>query len=94
MPIYNLDMGLFTIYGLQTVIAAVFALLFAMVAVRGLVLAIGAMQMDIEIRMRYRQRAEFIENFYRIYGAQKAKIEEAERLEEEAREARYQASLG
>lgn len=74
--------------------AAVFALLFAMVAVRGLVLAIGAMHMDIEVRVRYRQRAEFIENFYRIYSAQKARIEEEERLELEAREARYQASLG
>ncbi|MBI5637437.1 MAG: hypothetical protein HZA03_05645 [Nitrospinae bacterium] len=86
-------MGLFTIYDLEWVFAAVFAILFALVALRGLVIVVGAICMDIEIRLRYRERAEFIENFYRIYHSQQTRIEEDRRKEEEAREARYETSL-
>lgn len=86
-------MGLFTLYDLEWVFAAVFAILFALVALRGLVIVVGAICMDIEIRLRYRERAEFIENFYRIYHNEQTRIEEERRKEEEAREARYQASL-
>lgn len=84
-------MGLFTIYDLEWVFAAVFAILFALVALRGLVTVAGAICMDIEIRLRYRERAEFIENFYRIYHSQQTRIEEELRKEEEAR---HQASPG
>ncbi len=70
-----------------------FILLFALLAVKGLAVTIEAMHIDFEIRSRYRQRAEFIENFYRIYNGQKMRIEEEKRLEQEAAEISYQASL-
>lgn len=86
-------MGLFTIYDLDWIFKAVLAVLFAFLALKGLVIAIEATRLDIEIHMRYRERAQFIENFYRIYNTQKMRIEEELRLEKEAREASYQASL-
>ncbi len=89
----RVSMNLFTIHDLDRVFMAVFAILFAFVALKGLVITIEAIRLDIEIHLRYRERAEFIENFYRIYNTQKMRIEEEKRLEEEAKEARYQASL-
>ncbi len=87
-------MDIFTIYDVEWVFKAVFILLFALLGVKGLVATIEAMYIDFEIRSRYRQRADFIENFYRIYNGQKLRIEEEKRLAQEAAEARYQASLG
>lgn len=86
-------MGIFTIYDVEWAFKAAFIFLFALLAVRGLVVTVEAMYIDFEIRARYRQRAEFVENFYRIYNGQKMRIEEEKRLEQEAAEARYQASL-
>ncbi len=86
-------MDLFTIRDLEMVFKALFAILFAFMALKGLIIAVEAARLDLEIRLRYRQRAEFIENFYNIYNTQKMRIEEERRLEKEAQEARYQASL-
>lgn len=86
-------MDIFTIRDLEWLFAVVFALLFAFMALKGLVITIEAARLDFEIHKRYRERAEFIENFYRIYNEQKMRIEEEKRLAQEAQEARYQASL-
>lgn len=87
-------MDIFTIRDLEWVFAALFAILFAFMALKGLVITVEAARLDLEIHMRYRQRADFINNFYRIYNTQKLRIEEERRLEKEAQEARYAAIIG
>lgn len=87
-------MDMFTLHDLEWVFTAVFALLFAFMAFKGLVITVEAARLDLEIRLRYRQRAQFIDNFYHIYNTQKTRIEEERRLEKEAAEARYAAMIG
>lgn len=87
-------MDIFTIRDLEWVFAGLFAVLFAFMALKGLVIAIESIRLDLEIHLRYRERADFIENFYRIYNTQKLRIEEERRLEKEAAEARYAAIIG
>lgn len=87
-------MDIFTIRDLEWVFAALFAVLFAFLALKGLVITVEAARLDLEIHLRYRERADFIDNFYRIYNTQKLRIEEERRLEKEAQEARYAAIIG
>lgn len=87
-------MDIFTLRDLEWVFTAAFAALFAFMAFKGLVITVESARLDLEIHLRYRERAEFIDNFYRIYNTQKVRIEEEHRLEKEAAEARYAAMIG
>lgn len=81
----------FTVSDLEWVFMAVFALEFLFIAIKGFQTILNLVWMDREVRHRYEERANFIMNFYKLYLNQKSKVEEEERLAEEARAARVAA---
>jgi len=53
---------------------------------------IKAIRMDYDIKTRYSDRAEFLQNFFTIHRNRQLEHEEELRLEEEAKQARVAAS--
>ncbi|MBI5179100.1 MAG: hypothetical protein HZA04_07555 [Nitrospinae bacterium] len=75
----------------QTIATALFALEFLIVLYYAVVSITDLVRVEMDMHNRYRERAAFLNDFFRIYLERRQIIEEELHKEEEARQARLAA---
>jgi len=75
----------------ETVVTALFALEFVVVLYYAVISITDLVRVEMDMRLRYGDRAKFLNDFFRIYLERKTILEEELRKEDEARQARLAA---